>query len=162
MMSRLRSARGSALVETPIALGVFLLVGFGLLTVVQLAWTHLELSSSVRSAARYAARVEYDPSADPVTGERHRTPDQVVDGWRQAIADEVGVPAEDITILVGPDPSELLPGDEVVVRVSANVTNPLYRLTASLTNSLAGLVGSSGPLPVDGVRVTAEAASYVE
>jgi Flp pilus assembly protein TadG len=159
-VSRRHDERGVALVETPIAVVVILLLGLGMLTLAQVAWTHLDLASSVRGAARFSARAEWEPGSTSLA--RRRSPEEVVAEWRQQVADEIGVDVDDVTISLDGDPRDLGPGDEVVVTVEARVTNALYRLAAGATNGLASFVGADGPFDTEGLRVSAEALARIE
>jgi hypothetical protein len=93
---RIRGERGAAIVEAPLAIALFFLLAMGITTVVQLIWTHLQLSSSVRSTMRYAAHVDYDPEAGGI--DRRRTEAQV-EAWAVEVAQEAGVDADDVTII---------------------------------------------------------------
>lgn len=95
-MSILRSERGAAIVELPFAIGIVLLLGMGAVTLVQMTWTHLNLSSAVRTATRYATHVDYDPVAGGI--ERHRTAEQVR-AWVVEVAEEAGVAESDVTVV---------------------------------------------------------------
>ena len=157
---------GGALVEAPIAVCIVLLLAMGLTTIVQLAWTHLALSSAVRSTTRYATHVDYDPAAGGI--ERHRSEEQVR-AWAAEIAEGAGVEPEDVTIVGRHLPSgieapidQLVPGDEIVVIVETVVGNPLYRAAASITNAASHAVGGGDVFDPDGVGIEAGASTYVE
>ena len=92
-----RSERGGAIVEAPMCICIVFLLGFGCLTLVQVMWTHIHLASAARDVTRYAARVEYDPSAASVTASRRRT-DVEVKQWAAEVASEAGVTASDVTV----------------------------------------------------------------
>jgi hypothetical protein len=166
MRSLRKDERGTALVEAPFAVAIVLMLALGLTTLVQLAWTHLSLSSAVRGATRYATHVDYDPSAGGL--DRHRTEDQVR-AWTVEIAEEAGVDPDDVTIVGRRVPSgveapiaDLVAGDEIVVTVQTVVSNPLYRMAAAITNTASHVVGAGDVFDPDGVGVKAGATSYVE
>lgn len=169
MKTRTSNERGSALVEAPFAVCILLMLAMGMATIVQLAWTHLSLSSAVRGATRYATHVDYDPVAGGI--DRHRTEDQVR-AWTVEIAEEAGVAPDDVTIVgrrVPSDPDDppvpidqLVAGDQIVVTVETVVSNPLYRLAASITNTASNVVGAGDVFDPDGVGVKAGATSFVE
>lgn len=118
--------RGAAMVESILGMAIILLVSMGLLTLTQVVWTHLDLSSTTRDVARYAARVEYDPSPSvgSVNSSRHRTEDQIAAYAKQAAAEsgvEVTSPCVisggkavcgDVTISPA-NPDALRTGDEI-------------------------------------------------
>jgi hypothetical protein len=169
-MSSLRNdERGTALVEAPFAVAIVLMLTMGLATLAQVAWTHLSLSSAVRGATRYATHVDYDPVAGGI--DRHRTEEQVR-AWTVEIAEEADVDPADVTIAgrradAEPDDpdvpiDELVAGDQIVITVEKVVTNPLYRLAASVTNTASHVVGAGDVFDPDGVGVMAGATSYVE
>lgn len=152
--------------EAPFAVCILLLLTMGLTTIVQLAWTHLSLSSAVRGATRYATHVDYDPQAGGI--DRHRTEDQVR-AWAAELAAEAGVDLDDVTIVGRHVPSgveapldQLVAGDEVVITIDVVVSNPLYRIAASVTNAASNVVGGDDVFDPDGVGVSAGATTYVE
>jgi len=166
MRRALRDERGGALVEAPIAICILLVLAMGLTTIVQLAWTHLTLSSAVQSTARYATHVDYDPTAGGI--DRRRAADQVR-AWAAEVAAEAGVDEDDVTIVgrragtgeVVPI-EHLVAGDEIEITVATVVSNPLYRVAASVTNAASHVVGGGDVFDPDGIGVKAGASSYVE
>ena len=158
-----RDERGSVIVEAPFCICILLLFAFGIVTLSQVMWTHVDLSAAVRDATRYASRTEYDPHATPATAERRRTVDEVKQ-WVAEVAAEAGVSVSDLTITTpGDKPLEqLTSGDQITVTIRHKVTNPLYELGASTTNALAGLFNAGSPFDPTGVTVKAEATTYVE
>jgi len=161
MNLRARDQRGTALVEAPLAICLLLLLGLGVTTLVQVVWTHLDLASAARTATRYAARVEYDPSATTITGDRRRTAEQVRE-WTAQVAEEAGVRLEDVTITSSAPLESLTAGDVVTVTIRTVVSNPLYRLAASTTNAVATVFRADPVFDEDGVPIKAEASTYVE
>jgi hypothetical protein len=166
MRRALRDERGGALVEAPFAICILLLLAMGLTTIVQLAWTHLTLSSSVESTVRYATHVDYDPVAGGV--DRHRTQEQVRQ-WAAEVAAEAGVAPDDVTIVGRRVPTgevvpidQLVSGDEIEITVQTVVSNPLYRVAVSVTNAASHVVGGDDVFDPDGIGVKAGASSYVE
>ena len=157
-----RGERGSAMVETTLCIPVVLLLMMGIVTLIQVLWTHLDLAEAARDTARYAARVEYDPSTLPLSSRRHRTVDEVK-AWAASVASEAGVRPEDVTVTTPDDrPLESLQaGDRVTVTIRTTVANPLYATAAGITNTMAGLFGGQ-PFPSGGVPIKAEAGTYVE
>jgi hypothetical protein len=160
--------RGGALVEAPFAICILLLLAMGLTTIVQLAWTHLALSSAVGASTRYATHVEYDPAIGGI--DRHRTETQVRT-WAEEVAAEAGVEPDCgcVTIVGRHVPSgveapleELVAGDEIVITVATVVSNPLYRAAASITNAASHVVGGGDVFDPDGIGVKAGASTYVE
>jgi hypothetical protein len=165
-MSRLRDQRGSAIVEVPFAVCIILLLTMGVTTLVQVTWTHLALSSGVRATERYATHVDYDPVAGGAA--RRRSTDAVKE-WAAAVAAEAHVTPDDVTVVGHHEPSgieapldQLVAGDEVTITVTKTVTNPLYRLGASVTNAVSHVVGGGDVFNPDGVGVTTGASTYVE
>jgi Flp pilus assembly protein TadG len=161
-----RDERGGALVETPLAIAIILLLAMGVTTLVQVAWTHLALSSAVRATTRYATHVEYDPSTGGI--DRHRT-DEQVRAWAEEVAAEAHVAPEDVTITGRRVPSgaevpidQLVAGDEIVVTVVKVVNNPLYGLAAAVTNTVSHVVGGGDVFNPDGIGIEAGATSFVE
>lgn len=168
MRSLRNDQRGSAIVEMPLAICIILLLGMGVLTIVQVTWTHLSLSSAVRTSTRYATHVDYDPVAGGIG--RHRDAGQV-QAWTEQVAAEAGVePGCGCITIVGRHlPSmevapieELVAGDEITITVESVVSNPLYRVGASVANAAARVIGAGDVFDPDGVGVRAEAVSYVE
>ena len=167
--------RGAAMVESILGMAIILLVSMGLLTLTQVVWTHLDLSSTTRDVARYAARVEYDPSPSvgSVNSSRHRTEDQIAAYAKQAAAEsgvEVTSPCVisggkavcgDVTISPA-NPDALRTGDEITVTITKTVSNPLYRVAASVTNAAATVFHVGHPFDENGVPIKSEATSYVE
>jgi len=159
-----RSERGSAVVELPMCICIVFLLAFGCVTLVQVMWTHIHLASSARDVTRYAARVEYDPSATTLSSNRRRTATEVAN-WAAEVAAEAGVTASDVTVTVSPSNKTLdtlSPGDTVTVTIQSRVNNPLYQFAASATNAFAGLFHAQGPFDPTGVTVQASASTYVE
>lgn len=158
--------QGGALVEVPLAVVVLLLLAMGLTTLVQVAWTHLALSSAVRATTRYAAHVEYDPSVNGI--DRRRT-DEQIRAWAAEVAAEARVAPEDVTITGRRGPTgievsvnQLIAGDEVVITVEKLVSNPLYELGAAITNGLSHVVGGGDVFDPDGIGIEAGATTFVE
>lgn len=157
--------RGSSLVETPMAICILLLLGMGVVTIVQVVWTHLDLASSVRTATRYASHVDYDP-VDGGT-DRRRTEAQV-QAWMAEVADAAGVAQDDVTVVARDRFGNEVPltnavaGDTVVVTARVTVSNPVYRLAAAVTNAAGGVIGAGSVFDPDGVDVMAEAVTFVE
>jgi hypothetical protein len=165
-MTATRGERGSAMIEAPFAVCIVLLLLMGVTTLVQVAWTDLTLSSGVRTATRYASHVDYVPGSG--SADRRRTAAQV-EQWAADVAAEAEVHPEDVTVVgrhlpsgTEAPPEELVAGDEVTVTVTKTVTNPLYRVAASITNAAAHVVGAGDVFDPDGVGVKAEATTYVE
>ena len=156
--------RGGVLVETPFAVCIILMLVLGVATLVQVAWADLTLSSAVRDAARYATRVEYVPGSG--SSARHRTAEQVQD-WTAEVAAEVGVEPSDVEVVGYHDDAEtpldqLTAGDQITVTITKRVTNPLYRLAASVTNIATHVVGAGDVFDPTGVGISAAASTYVE
>ena len=168
-MRRLQNDRGAAMVEAPIGMAIILLIAMGVLTLTQVTWTHMDLSSAVRDATRYATRAEWDPSATTVTSERYRTVGEVKAFAAQA-ASESGVKPEDVVVTITRDGSTFTANDtevlqlddHVTVEIPHQVSNPLYQTAASLTNTAAGLLHIGRPFNEDGVDIKATSTSYVE
>ena len=174
--ARKRNESGTAVVELAIAVPVILLIAFGIITFTQVVYTHLNLSSGVRAGARYAARSDYDPSADVPTAARRRTADEVR-AYTADASNPAGVKADDC----GADPDscvdvrategtagpaveleDTIAGDTVTVTATRKVHNSLYQLAADATNAVGGILGLGGFLDPDGITVRAEAVSRVE
>jgi Flp pilus assembly protein TadG len=155
--------RGSAMVEAPFCIAVVLLLMMGIVTLVQVVWTHLDLADAVRDTTRYAARVEYDPSAVPAGSSRHRTAAEVK-AWAESMAAESGIHAADVAVTTssGAPLESLHAGDLVTITITTTVHNPLYRMAANTTNAMAGLLHVGQPFNPDGVPIKAEAETYVE
>ena len=157
--------RGGVLVETPFAVCIVLMLVLGVATLVQIAWSDLTLSSAVRDAARYATRVEYVPGSG--SADRHRTAQQVKD-WTAEVADEAGVSSDDVEVVGYHDGEEvddlqqLTAGDQITVTITKRVTNPLYRMAASVTNIATNVVGGGDVFDPTGVGISAAASTYVE
>src|SRR5688572_15664614 len=162
-MTRVRDERGLALVEAPICIAVVLLLMMGVVTLTQVVWTHLDLAEAARDTARYAARVEYDPSVTPLSSRRHRTAAEVK-AWAVSVASEAGVTLADVTVTTsnGQPLESLRAGDQVTVTIRKTVSNPLYLTAAGITNAVGGLLHVGEPFPEDGMPITAEAQTYVE
>jgi hypothetical protein len=181
MKTQLRDERGTSVVEAPICIAVVLLIAMGVLTLTQVVWTHMDLASAVRDGTRYAGRVEWDPSANPVTLERHRTAEQIKDFTAKA-ASESGITTANITVfceLANGDgtfsdrvqcdrvddpihPEDLQVGDRVSVVIRDTVDNPLYKTAAGFTNAVSSVFGLDGPFNKDGVDIKAISTTYVE
>ena len=169
MKNRLKNDRGAAMVEAPVCIAIVLLLAMGILTLTQVVWTHMDLSSAVRDASRYGGRTEWDPSSTPVTLERHRTIEQIKDFATRA-GSESGVTEQDVIVTVvrdgltvTPAPSEPLRyGDQVTVEIRNFVSNSLYQTAASITNGMAGIFHLGDPFNEDGVHIKAVSTSYVE
>jgi hypothetical protein len=165
-MSAIRGERGAVLVETPFAICIVLLLAMGLTTLVQVAWTHLALSSAVEATTRYAAHVEYDPTTGGI--DRRRTDEQVM-AWAEEVAAEVHDDSVKVSVVGHHPPStddipvdQLVAGDEVVVIVTKTVSNPLYRVAASIANAASHVVGEDDVFDPDGIGIKAEAVTFVE
>jgi Flp pilus assembly protein TadG len=160
---RRRDERGAAMVEAPVCIAVVLLLLMGVVTLTQVLWTHLDLAKAAKDTARYAARVEYDPSATVLSSRRHRTADEVK-AWAASVAAEAGVRPQDVTVTTsdGSRLESLRTGDQVTVTIRTTVANPLYAMAASVTNTMAGLIRAGQPFPEGGVPIKAEAQTYVE
>ena len=166
MRARVRDERGAALVETPLALAILLLLTLGVLTLVQAAWSHHQLADAVRDGARFAARADWAPDA-AVPGSRRRTEDEV-QAWTARVAAEVGLDPDEVTVTVrrrGTGEivplSAARPGDELVLRAETAVDGPAYGLMAGVANA-AGAVFGARPFDPDGLPVSAEAVTYFE
>lgn len=159
-MRRLADERGAALVESVLGIVIILLLSMGVLTLTQVIWTHLDLSSTVTDVARYAARVEYDPSATPVTSSRHRTADQIK-AYATRAGSEAGVTSSDVAVSPAA-PETLRTGDRITVTITKTVSNPLYKVGASITNAATGIFQLGRAFDPDGIRIKSEATSYVE
>jgi len=160
---RSRDERGAAMVEAPVCIVVILLLMMGITTLTQVVWTHLDLAEAARDTARYAARVEYDPSTLPLSSRRHRTANEVK-AWAASVAAEAGVAPEDVSVTTsnGKPLEQLRAGDRVTVTITKKVNNPLYQLASGVTNAMSGLVGAGNAFDPSGVTITAEANTYVE
>lgn len=165
MNADIRTERGAVLVETPFAICILLVLAMGLTTLTQVAWTHLALSSAVESATRYSSHVDYQPGGGI---DRRRTEQQVKE-WAAEVAAEAHIEPDDVTITGRHMPSEapapvdqLVAGDEITVTVTKTVTNPLYRVAASIANTASHVVGSDDVFDPDGIGVKAEAVTFVE
>lgn len=161
-----RDERGSVLVETPFAVGIILLLLMGVTTLVQVAWTDLALSSAVRATTRFATRVDYVPGADSAS--RRRTAEQVKE-WAAEVAAEAHVTPDDVTVVGTHQPSgieapidQLVSGDEITLTVTKRVSNPLYRVAATVTNAAAHLVHAGDVFDPNGVGIKAGSSTYVE
>lgn len=167
--------RGSAMVESVFGIAIILMLAMGVLTLTQAVWTHLDLSSTTRDVARYAARVEYDPSpsSGSVSASRHRTEDQIA-AYAQQAGKEAGVTVTspctisngkavcgDVTISPA-DPDTLRTGDEITVTITKTVSNPLYKVGAAITNAAATVFHVGHPFNENGLPIKSEATSYVE
>lgn len=169
MTRHLRGDRGSAIVEAPLAICLLLLLAMGATTLVQVTWTHLALASAARATTRYATHVDYDPTAAGL--DRHRTAQQV-EAWAEEVAAEAHVTRDDVTIVGRRMPSraevpieqlaQLVAGDEIEITIAVVVSNPLYRLGASIANTASHVVGAGDVFPPDGVGISAGATTYVE
>ncbi|MEA3057158.1 MAG: hypothetical protein QOD30_2590 [Actinomycetota bacterium] len=161
-----RDESGSVLVETPFAIGIILLLLMGVTTLVQVAWTDLALSSAVRATTRFATHVDYVPGADSAA--RRRTAEQVKE-WTAEVAAEAHVTPDDVTVIGTHQPSgveapldQLVSGDEITLTVTKRVSNPLYRVAATVTNAAAHLVHAGDVFDPNGVGVKAGSSTYVE
>jgi Flp pilus assembly protein TadG len=169
MNKSLKNERGAAMVEAPLCIVIVLLLSMGILTLTQVVWTHMDLASAARDGARYAGRTEWDPSATPVTLERHRTIDQIK-AFAAEAASESGVGEAEVFVtvvrdgaLVTPLPSEPLHyGDQVTVEIRNYVSNSLYQTAASITNGMAGIFHLGDAFNEDGVHIKSVSTSYVE
>jgi Flp pilus assembly protein TadG len=168
MSARLRrDERGSVLVETPFAVCILLMLLFGVVTIVQVAYTDLTMSSTVRTATRFASHVEYLPGSG--SSARRRDAQQVKE-WTAEVAAEAGVETTDVEVVGYHEPShtpvssldQLVAGDSVTVTVTKHVTNSLYRLAASVTNVASNVVGAGDVFDPTGIGVSAAASTYVE
>ena len=158
--------RGSVLVETPFAIAIILLLLMGVTTLVQVAWTDLALSSAVRTTTRFAAHDDYVPGAGSAA--RRRTDDQVKQ-WAADVAAEAHVQPDDVKVtgIRSSDGAEvpldqLVSGDQIQITVTKRVTNALYSIAASITNTAAHIVGAGDVFNPSGVGVKAGASTYVE
>jgi hypothetical protein len=169
MHNSLNNERGAAMVEAPICVAIVLLLAMGILTLTQVVWTHMDLASAVRDGARYGGRTEWDPSAETVTLERHRTIEQIQEFAAKA-ASESGVLEDDVIVTVKRDGETVTPGvteplhygDEVTVEIRNFVSNTLYQTAASITNGAAAIFHLGRPFNQDGVHIKAVSTSYVE
>ena len=170
-MRRLRDEQGSAIVESPFAIGIVLMIAMGVLTITQIAWNHMDLATSVRDASRYASRAEWDPSAETVTSARYRTVGEVK-AFAARAGSESGVTEENVVVTVVRDDEPVTPapsndfvlklGDHVTVQILNTVSNPLYKTAASITNAVTGIFPVGHVFDEDGVRITASSSTYVE
>jgi hypothetical protein len=161
-----RDEQGSVLVETPFAIGIVLLLLMGVTTLVQVAWTDLALSSAVRATTRFATHVDYVPGSGSAA--RRRTEDQVKE-WTAEVASEAHVTPDEVTVVGTHEPSgveapldQLVSGDQITLTVTKRVSNPLYRVAATVTNAAAHLVHAGDVFDPNGVGVKAGASTYVE
>jgi hypothetical protein len=161
-----RNERGSVLVETPFAIGIILLLLMGVATLVQVAWTDLSLSSAVRATTRFATHDDYVPGSGSAA--RRRTEDQVKQ-WTADVAAEAHITPDDVAIVGSHEPSgveapldQLVSGDQITLTVTKRVTNPLYRIAATVTNAAARLVHAGDVFDPNGVGVSAGSSTYVE
>lgn len=161
-----RDERGSVLVETPLAIGIILLLLMGVTTLVQVAWTDLALSSAVRATTRFATHDDYVPGTDSAS--RRRTADQVKQ-WTADVAAEAHVTPDDVTVVGTHEPSgveapldELVSGDRITLTVTKRVSNPLYRIAATVTNAAGHLVHAGDVFDPNGVDVKAGSSTYAE
>jgi hypothetical protein len=129
----------------------------------------MDLASAARDGARYGGRTEWDPSATPVTLERHRTIDQIKAFTVQA-ASESGVTTDDVFVTVRRDGAAVTPlpteplhyGDQVTVEIRNYVSNSLYQTAASITNGMTGIFHLGDAFNEDGVHIKSVSTSYVE
>jgi hypothetical protein len=156
--------RGSTLVRVPVTVLAGALALTALTTGVQVAWTDLALSSAVGATTRFASNVNYTAGS---AAARRSTQDQVRQ-WADDVAAESHVEPDAITVVARRTPAgvdvpldQLLPGDEVTVHVKKTVTNPLYRITAAVTDAVGGAFGHDDLLDRDGVDVKAHATNHV-
>ncbi len=114
-----KCGRGQALVETAIAIVVFLVVVFGILDFGRLLFTQLTLQHVMREAGRFAVtgRHDYDPSNSGLTTTRTNAIFQVA---QQAA---VGVPLTgyEISSVAGGAGSAGGPGDTVTISLSRDL-----------------------------------------
>jgi hypothetical protein len=166
-----KNDNGTAIVEAPMCIAIVLLIAMGVLTITQIAWTHMDLAKAVRDSARYGGRSEWDPSAETVTLERHRSIDEIkafaVESASDAGIDTSNVVVtvtrndEDITSQLAPD-QPLQYGDHVTIEIKKLVANGLYGTGARITNAVSTIFGAGHPFNEDGVDIKAISSTYVE
>ena len=158
MRSRLSGERGVSVVEAPIVLLVIAFFALGVLGFVQIFIQYQHLTSATRSAARYAAKADYDPSATPpVWGTR---PDSDhVKSYAAKAAPEFDANHSNWTVQVcnpddkgdqtcpSPENQTASPAQHVHVRGEAHITDGPYTLISGLVDGLSGFFGGGDAIP---------------
>lgn len=161
MSMRFRGEHGVSVVEAPFVLIVIAFLAIGVLGFVQMFTAYQHLTSASRAAARYATKLDYDPTVPSPTFNR---PDRqhVIDFAKSAAPEfdpvkddlQVGVlvcnPDNDVND-TGCDPATdnnaAQPGQHVHVSVRATVSNGPYTLIAGLVDGLGDFFGGGDVLP---------------
>lgn len=147
-----RSERGIAAVELALVLPVVVFLVMTAVPVAAAVVAYVELNEASEAGARYATAAHLDPENPGVY--RFRTDAAGVEAYVRRISD---VPLASVT--VSPDPSAALPGTQVTLTLTHQVSfGPL----ATVANALAGLVGADDPFPGGGVVLTSTASMREE
>ena len=164
---RFSGEHGVSVVEAPLVLIVIAFLAMGVLGFVQLFTSYQHLTSASRSAARYAGKLDYDPTVPNPTFNRPDTPHVVTFAQKAApeFDDSSNPPVNqmsiDVQVCTDPanddgvhdgkctsaDNATGQPGQHVHVRTSAQVSDGPYTLISGLVDGLAGFFGGGDPLP---------------
>ena len=179
--ARLRSQRGNAMIETPVAIVVMMVLGLGAFWVGNLVVRYHQLEEAVHSGARYGARTYY---AAGQGASRRRTANDIVTYTTTAAQpvstsdpqnvqfsvrircssslDTLDTPASDCNGGSELHPEDQLAGTYIQVRSSAVVAkdDPIMAVGRSV-NALFSTFGLGSPFP-DQVTVTDSSVAIVE
>jgi len=171
---RFSGERGASVVEAPIVLVFIAFFALGVLGFVQIMISYQHLTSATRSAARYAAKADYDPTVpNPTWGTR---PDSahVEDFARKAAPEFPDNPTQfPVEVSVCPNPSDDsscsptinnsagTPAELVHVKGTTEIGAGPYQLVAGLVNGLGSFFGADDVIP-DAVKIRSEAVAAYE
>ena len=153
---RFSGQRGASVVEAPFVLIVIAFFALGVLAFVQIFIQYQHLTSATRAAARYAAKADYDPSANPpVWGTRPKTADVVA--FAQKSGSEFSNLGVDVQVCNPDDKGDVTcpstengtgsPAQHVHVKGTAEITDGPYTLISGLVDGLAGFFGGGDAIP---------------
>jgi hypothetical protein len=166
MRKRFSGERGGSIVEAPIVLIVIAFFALGVLGFVQIFIQYQHLTSATRAAARYAAKADYDPSANPPVWGTRPDPQHVKDFAASSGSDlsHLGVDVSSCDInetSCTPDSTAGTPGDHVHVKGTAQITDGPYVLISGLVDGLAGFFGGGDAIPKN-ITIHSEAVAAYE
>jgi Flp pilus assembly protein TadG len=144
---RLRSSRGTAMIELALFLPLLVFLVMTSVPAVSTVISYVELNEVTEAGARYATAAHLDPENPGVY--RFRPDAEAVETYMRRISD---VTLDSVT--VSPDPATAFPGTQITVTVTHHVSfGPVGRAA----NLLAGLVHADHPFPEGGVVITSTA-----
>lgn len=179
-MRRLRRDQsGAAMVEAALVLPVIAFIALGIIAFAQVLFAYQHLTGATRTAARYATKLDYDPTRQPNTADQRPKTwevqsvtagavDQAPDRPMTCNVPEGGSNCPDVSVAVYRNNAQVStenfdgqPGDRVRLSATTDIDKGPYRMVAGLVNSFAGFFGG-GPVLDPSLRLHSRAIAVYE